>query len=473
MAIITEEQDSSNSSAKRPTKKPRLKPPSTAPISSNPNPFTFWFYLTISVSLVTVIFVTISSLSTHQDPKTWFLALPANLRHHYSNGRIIKVQATPHSDSIEVFTVRDGPKDSSHNVLIVHGLGCSSYIFSNVVKSLGKKGVHAVALDLPGSGFSDKFVTVVEHKPMGGFGRLVEMYNEIKEKGVFWGFDQLVEQGYVNYDHEENEIRMSKVEHLNAIELGPEEMGRVLRQVIDTMGLKPVDLVLHDSAFGLGANWVAKNLGFVSSVTLLDSTSNQTAFPLWVLKWPVVREVVLGFGFVFQKVIQTCCLKSGGGSDSDSHRLLLKGRNGRKSVVGMGKKMNSSFEIAEWGELEGVKDLPMQVLWSEEWVEQGRQVAGILSQATFVTHSGGRWPQEDTSEQLAESIHEFVSKIPKPIKVAEKKEPIPEHIQEILDEAISNVHHGFSSHDHGHDHDHGHGHDHGYPSGYGLGHEYS
>lgn len=375
-------------------------------------------------------------------------------------------------------------------MLIVHGLGCSSYIFSNLVKSLAKKGVHAVALDLPGSGFSDKFETVTEEKPIGGFGRLVEMYNEIKEKGVFWGFDQLVEKGYVNYDYEENEIRMSKVEHLNPIELGPEEMGRVLRQVIDTMGLKPVDLVLHDSAFGLGANWVSKNLGFVSSVTLLDSTSNQTAFPLWILKWPVIREVVLGFNFVFQKVIQTCCLKSGGGSDSESHRLLLKGRNGRKSVVGMGKKMNSSFDIAEWGGLEGVKDLPMQVVWSggwsEEWAEQGRQVSGVLPQATFVTHSGGRWPQEDTTEDLAESIHEFVSKIPKPIKVTEKKERIPERIQEILDEAIANVHHhGFSGHDHGHGHGHDHGHDHGhghghglghevgYPSGYGLGHEYS
>ncbi|KAI3511995.1 hypothetical protein L1887_19157 [Cichorium endivia] len=36
------------------------------------------------------------------------------------------------------------------------------------------------------------------------------MYNEIKEKGVFWGFDQLIEKGYVSYAYEENEIRMSK-----------------------------------------------------------------------------------------------------------------------------------------------------------------------------------------------------------------------------------------------------------------------
>lgn len=365
-------------------------------------------------------------------------------------------------------------------MLIVHGLGCSSFIFSEIVKSLGKNGVHGVALDLPGSGFSDKFETVTEEKVIGGFGRLLELYNEIKEKGLFWGFDQLVEKGYVNYDYEENEIRTSKVESLKAIELGPEEMGRVLGQVIDTMGLAPVDLVLHDSAFNLGANWVAKNIGLVSSVTLLDSASNQTAFPLWVLKLPVIREVVSGFGFVFKMVIQTCCSKSGGGSDSDSHRLLLKGRNGLKSVVGMGKKMNSSFNIAEWGKLDGVKDLPIQVIWSngwsEEWIKQGQQVAGELTQATFVTHSGGRWPQDDTADELSKSIYEFVSRLAKPVKVAKKEERIPERIREMVDEATANVHHhGVGGHDHSHSHSHGHGYgpEVGYPSAYGLGNEFS
>lgn len=380
MAIITQEPDAPI--------KPKLKP--SNPI---PNPFTFWFYFTISISLVTLILITISSFSTQQDPKTWFLTLPVNLRHHYSNGRTIKVQTTPHSDLIEVFTIQDGPLDSSQNVLFVHGFACSSFIFSKVVNFLGKKGVRTVALDLPGSGFSDKFEIVTEEKVMTGFGRVLEMYNEIKEKGIFWGFDQLVEQGYVNYDYPENEIRVSKVTSSKPIELGPEEMGRVLSQVIDTMGLAPVDLVLHDSAFNLGANWVSKNLRVIRSVTFLDSTSNQPAFPVSVLKFPVVREIVTGFGFVFGKVIESCCQKPGGGLDAESHRLLLKGRDGTKSVVGMGNKMNTSFDIAEWGKLDGVKNLPLQVIWSEESIEQGREIASMLPHATFITHSGGRWPQ--------------------------------------------------------------------------------
>ena len=57
--------------------------------------------------------------------------------------------------------------------------------------------------------------------------------------------------------------------------------------------------------------------------------------------------------------------------------------------------MNSSFDLAEWGE--GLKGVPMQVVWSagwsEEWSREGHRVASALPQAGFLTHSGGRWAQ--------------------------------------------------------------------------------
>lgn len=277
----------------------------------------------------------------------------------------------------------------------MHGLGCSSYSFRQLVKSLGLKGLHAVALDLPGSGFSDKSMTVMEEGSVGVFGRVWEIYSEIKEKGLFWGFDQLIEQGYVNY--EENEIRVSKRESVRVIELGPEEMGRVLGQVIDSMGLAPVDLVLHDSALGLAASWVSENFGLIRSVTLLDSSSSASALPLWVLQIPVVREVVLGSRFVFSKVVELCCSQLTSGLDLEAHRILLNGRSGRRAIAGMGKNLNYSFDLVEWGSGEGMKDLPIQVIWSsdwsKEWIEEGYRVASALPGASFITHSGGRWPQ--------------------------------------------------------------------------------
>ncbi|KAA8545120.1 hypothetical protein F0562_019991 [Nyssa sinensis] len=466
MAIITEEPEplpSHPPKSSTPTHKPTSS--STQP-TNTPNPFTFWFYFTLSVSLITILCVSFSSL-TPQDPKTWFLSLPSSLRQHYAKGRTIKVQTTPNQPPIEVFAFQDGPIKSD-NLLIVHGLGCTSYTFRQIIKSLGLKGVHAVAIDLPGSGFSDKSTVVMEESGGGVLGRFWEFYSDIREKGLFWGFDQLIENGYVNY--EENEIRVSRRESVKAIELGPEEMGRVLGQVIDSMGLAPVDLVLHDSALGLGANWVSENSGSVRSVMLLDTTSSVTALPLWVLEMPVIREFVLAFEFAFKKVLELCCSKSVGGLDAEAHRILLKGRDGRRAVVGMGKKLNYSFDLAEWGGLDGVKGLPTQVIWSngwsKEWSEEGSRVASALPHASFVTHSGGRWPQEDTADELAESIYQFVSSLPKSVRQAEE-EHIPEHIQKMFDETEGSDH----QHQHGHDgHDHGHVHGAGYMDAYGLGH---
>ncbi|KAI3448634.1 hypothetical protein Pfo_005299 [Paulownia fortunei] len=395
MAIITEEPDSPKPKLCKSKPKPKPEPtslPSQPPPTSSPtksvattaNPFQFWFYSTLVVSLITLFFILLFSLFP-QDPKTWFLNLPPILRHHYASGRTIKVQTAPNHPKL-------------NHVLIVHGLGCSSFAFQNVVKFLGRKNVHAVAIDLPGSGFSDKSVVVVEEN-LGGngvLGGLWEVYEEIKQKGLFWGFDQLVEQGYVNF--EENKVRVSKKKSDKAIELRSEEMGKVLGQVVGSMGLAPVDLVLHDSALALSANWILENQFLVRSVVVLDGVPSGTALPLWVLEMPVVREVVLGFRFVFERVLASCCMKSVGGPEADAHRILLKGRDGRRAVVGMGKKLNFSFDFSEWGCLDGVKGLPIQLIWSDKWTNEGRRIADALPQATLVKHSGGRWTQisEDT-----------------------------------------------------------------------------
>jgi len=55
-------------------------------------------------------------------------------------------------------------------VLIVHGLGCSSFTFRKVVDDLASKGVFAIVVDLPGFGFSDK--TVVNERDRLGVGVL-------------------------------------------------------------------------------------------------------------------------------------------------------------------------------------------------------------------------------------------------------------------------------------------------------------
>ncbi|KAL4034583.1 hypothetical protein IC575_003237 [Cucumis melo] len=432
------------------------------PPSPTPNPFTFWFYFILIVSIITYFFISLPSLSP-PDPKSWFLSLPNSLRHHYSKGRLLKVQISGNLSPIEVFAVENGAK-GNENVVIVHGLGLSSYSFRKVLDSLGSKGVRALAFDLPGNGFSDKSTAEIDESSNGVLGRLLDVYNLIHEKGIFWAFDQIIETGQIPYEEIQKHVPKRKI--LKPIGLGPEEIGSILGQIIDTIGLTPVHLVLHDSALSMAGYWVAENSGFVRSLTLIDTLS-KPSLPLWLLELPVVREVILGSNFVYSRLIKLCCSKGNDAPlDVEAHRVLLKGLGGRRAVVSMGKKLNDSFDIAEWGGLDDLKSVPMQVIWSNgwsnEWSTEGRRVAEVLPQASFVEHSGGRWAQEDVADVVADSISQFISSLPPTVRKTE--EPTPEHIHEVFDQSMNSDHHH-------HHHDHGsHGiHGAGYMDGYGLG----
>lgn len=74
--------------------------------------------------------------------------------------------------------------------------------------------------------------------------------------------------------------------------------------------------------------------------------------------------------------------------------------------------------------------------------------------------------QEDAADEVAENISYFVSSLPATVRKVEE-EPIPEHIQKMLDEAKSSDH---QHHDHGGGHDHRNSDGASYPDGYGLGH---
>ncbi|KAK2640436.1 hypothetical protein Ddye_028231 [Dipteronia dyeriana] len=76
---------------------------------------------------------------------------------------------------------------------------------------------------------------------------------------------------------------------------------------------------------------------------------------------------------------------------------------------------------------------------------------------------------EDTANELAENIAEFVTSLPKSVRQTEE-EHIPEHIQMMFDkEQAGDHHHDHHHHSHGgHGHHHGHGHA-DYMDAYGLG----
>ncbi|CAM8904238.1 unnamed protein product [Rhodiola kirilowii] len=250
MAIITEEdekveQQQAGSSASASNSKSRKPDTVVRPTtrSINPNPFNFWFYFTLAVSLVTFFFAFLSSFHNSRDPKTWFLGLPDHLRQHYAEGRTVKVQTSPNHKPIDVFALEKRSESDLDERL---------------------RGVRVVAVDLPGSGFSEKYTIEVDNVAKGVFGKLWNIYSLIREKGVFWAFDQMVDTGEIPYEEIEKLVMSRK--SVKVLELGSEEVGRVLGQVIDSLQLSLVHLVLHDSALGMCANWVVKNSGSVKSV---------------------------------------------------------------------------------------------------------------------------------------------------------------------------------------------------------------
>ncbi|KAK4769002.1 hypothetical protein SAY86_027152 [Trapa natans] len=134
----------------------------------------------------------------------------------------------------------------------------------------------------------------------------------------------------------------------------------------------------------------------------------------------------------------------------------------------MGKKLNSSFNVAEWAGSGRLSSVPIQVLWSssysDEWSNEGKRISNAISHAKFVAHSGSRWPQGDAGEEIAAGIFKLVSSLPNFVLQIEET-TIPDHIQKIGDHHP----HGVQGHHHGHDHVHM-GEAGGYTDAYGLGH---
>lgn len=423
-------------------------------LSSTPfRAFAFWGYFTIAVSIVTLLFVSLPRIQ-RTDQSSWFLSLPDGLRRHYSSGKFIKVNPPGGGAPIQVFAVEIGPRESE-TVLLVHGLGCSSYSFRHILRSLSVVGLRVVAVDLPGAGFSDEMTLVTNPKRGRLLGAISSVYEEIKEKGFFSGFDQLIETGEI----QERPTRVSLDSGYGTV-----LMGQILGQMIETMDLAPIHLVLHDSALLAGSNWVLVNKGLVSSVTLMDASPHSAAFPSYLLNMPVLGHLLLGSKSVFAGLLRLCCARSVNGSDAESYRLVLKRRNSGSAEAAW-RSLNHSLNVGEWANSEELKGLPVQILWSnslsDQWIDEGRRVAAEIPRANFSFHSGGRWPQEDATEEISELIAKFVSSLPKSVRRIEE-DTVPDHIQKMFDEA-SQVHHHY---------DHSHGQNHELPSMgmYGLDH---
>ncbi|KAJ3675274.1 hypothetical protein LUZ60_004316 [Juncus effusus] len=397
----------------------------------------FWFYLTISVAVLSFLLAPLLTSTTRQ---SWFLSLPAELRHHFSQGKLVKIHPPSPHNSFRLFTVDFSPEDYSETVLLLPGLACNSFSFRSLLLSLQSHGLRAVSLDPPGSGFSETPKV---------YNALTDAYNQIKEKGIFWAFDQMVQTGQAPYE----EILARK----SFSPYGPAETSFFIQQIIKTMNLAPVHLILHDSSLPAGANFISSYPSLIRSVTLLDSSAQIPAFPSWILQIPVLSHLILKSPSLFTKLMSICCSRTINGDSTEAQRLLLT--DGRKAVVEAAKALNYSFDLRDLKEMESVKNIPFFMLWSnnwsDRWIEEGKKVKFSVPDGKFVYHSGGRWAQEDNVDEITERIVEFVTSLPKSVR-KDKNEDLEENKES--DFEGQNGH--FGQH---------HDHNHGYPLGFNMG----
>ena len=353
--------------------------------------FSFWARLCFLVSLFTLLIASLYSLRP-KDERSRFLVFPDDLRSHYSQGRMIKAQIAPEEPPVEIFTIESGPK-SGETVLLLHGLGCNSYSFRDVLPYLGAYGLRAIAVDIPGAGFSDSPINRGDLKRAGALGWIWEIYSDIKEKGIFWGFDQLIETGHIPYEDQKTSV--SEEKSTEGVFLNAHMASRIILQVITSLDLAPVHLVLHDSALEIGKLLAMENPGFVSGVTIMDSSPQSAAFPSWIIGTPLLRELFLRSNFLFSGLLKLCCSRSMNAAAAEAHLLLLKNNQGSKAVVESGRVLNFSLSIEDLASY--LAATPTLILWSgswsDRWIDEGRRVAAALPKAKFIYHSGGRWPQ--------------------------------------------------------------------------------
>lgn len=448
-------------------------PPSTLRVSEkgmqqSTTVFAFWAYFVAVVSLVALVLVFTSSVLP-LDAKAEYFAMPDEVRQHLTSGKLLKIELGADQEPLKVF-VREEGSLGGESVVLVHGLGASSFLYRRVIPRLVSLGLHVIAMDFPGAGLSEKPV-------QGGLlAKFRAIYEEICETGLFWRFEQLFETGSLP---DYGPVGMTGLNY------HAEDLGDSLAQVLNLLAPTAVHVVFHDTGVQAGLACVVRNPSRVRSITLIDALPNSPSFPMTVLGIPVVGFMFTRFSFLHWMLLRVCCVPGLSQAEAENHAFLLRNNDGQKAALETWREMNATFDLAAM--MEGLGHVPVQVVWSsssgKHWQKIGEKLAYQLPGASYISHRGSRWPQEDAAPEIAEDIHHFVSSFP-PTEHLSFHEPTPLHVQEMLEQMArgdgGNHHdhdHGHASHHYGHGHDsHGHGqwdhmHDHeeAYPDGMGLG----
>ncbi|KAG0624493.1 hypothetical protein M758_3G252100 [Ceratodon purpureus] len=388
----------------------------------NENPFFFWLGFMSIISVVMLVFVLGTSVLNWND-SIEILSMPAGVREHFEAGKLVKVEVGRDRSPVKVFVRGEGEVSSgSEVVVLLHGLGASSFLYRKVVSGLAERGICGVAVDLPGAGLAEKayLVDALGEEERGeedrepGFLRVrFEALKELLVEGFFRATaEESGEHEFLAKLKGSTKLRKGK----KVLALGPDELGDALDQIVASLELAPVHLVMHDTGVEVGLAWASQNPTKVASITLVDSVPRSPSLPFWLFRIPVLGAVMTHSDLAFRWVLRSCCFSSVTAEGAEDYAYLLRSSDGLQALLESLAVSNSSIDVAGWVSHLNLEGIPMQILWasgwSKEWQHEGEQLAASLPAASFHSHHGSRWPQEDAAPEIAEMIAEFVKSLP-------------------------------------------------------------
>ncbi|CAI5471933.1 unnamed protein product [Closterium sp. Yama58-4] len=315
--------------------------PQTKPRQQPLGVFVFWLIFITLTGLIAGIFLLAQFLFLQDAGRRDFISIPPLVRAHLDRGQTIKV------------------------VVLLHGLGGSSFLYRDVITLLADRGLRALALDLPGSGLSTKLTS--------------------EEEGA-------------------------------AAIYPAHQLARILDRVLEALGIaEPVHLVLHDTGGVVGTLWAADNVHRVRSITLIDTPMEDPfapAFPpAWLLRYPHLTALAARSVFPVAALLASCCVSAHVADDvARAHAYLLQAHGGIHAAMLARQHCNLTHDMARTVQRHAERALgrvPRQLLWSGEAEEQGEEVRSHWPLEDFHLHEGKRWPQEDHPGDIAEAIARF------------------------------------------------------------------
>ncbi|MEM1416569.1 MAG: alpha/beta fold hydrolase [Myxococcota bacterium] len=251
-------------------------------------------------------------------------------------------------------------------VLLLHGVPSSSFLYRKMMAPLAQAGVRAVAFDFPGMGLS------------------------AKPRDIAYDWHALA--GWLD-------------------------------EVVETLGLGPVHLVVHDIGGPIGFEWALDHPSKVASLTvlntLLDLARFSPPFPMWLYRVPGLRQVVFR---TQSTALFVPIMRRQGVARRDSitpaevgaYLELLRRDGGRRSFLAImaGFDLSPAHGERLAAGLRALGEtLPMQLIWGRrERAIPEHQVAFLRRTLPFrATHEveGAHFLQEDVPEELAELIAGF------------------------------------------------------------------